>query len=300
MIGIGTRNLKTAFAVVVCMGISKILKLEYPFFVAIAAIISMENSLANSFKAGRSRMMGTIIGAGFGLIGALIEPGNAIVCGIGIIGVIYCCNLLKWRKPVAFAGVVFMAVMVSTQGKNPFLYSMNRILDTFIGIVVAVIINYLIFPPDYFPKIKQSIPDLTFQTEQILKDLLMMKKPDIDPFKKNLNKVNGLVELTTEDTQIPFMKKKPRHHSEQLNLQKQITYFNELLLHMQIVEKMELNSDIIYSNEKKITERSNSPTSRSLPNSDPEKNIIYNYHIQKIISLYREINEFSTLPKPEN
>ncbi len=249
MVGIGVRNLKTALAVVVCMGISKLLKLEYPFFVAIAAIISMENSLANSFKAGRNRMAGTIIGAGFGLICALIEPGNTILCGIGIIGVIYCCNLLKWRKPVAFAGVVFMAVMLTVKGKNPFFYSMNRIIDTFIGIVVAVIINYLVFPPNYVPKIYHAIPDLAFKTEQIIKDLLMMKKPNISAFEHDLTKVNELVKLTSEDSRIQFIKKKT---PGTINIHKKIAGFIEILLHMRIIDKMDLSPIIHHSDSQQI------------------------------------------------
>ncbi|HEX3046384.1 MAG TPA: aromatic acid exporter family protein [Bacillota bacterium] len=208
MARIGLRNLKTALAVFICMLISKILKLEYPFFVAIAAIISMENSLSNSFKAGKSRMLGTIIGASIGLICALIRPGSALLSGIGIIGVIYLCNFLKWRKPISIAGIVFMAVMISLRGKNPFFYSINRITDTLIGIIVAVAVNYLIFPPDYLPRILRIISALSIKTAQIIKKLLNNdENVSLVEYEQGIAKANELWELSYEDNKIRKRKK---------------------------------------------------------------------------------------------
>jgi uncharacterized membrane protein YgaE (UPF0421/DUF939 family) len=292
---IGPRNLKTAFAVFICMMISKILKLEYPFFVAIAAIISMENSLSNSFIAGRSRMMGTVIGAGFGLVCALIKPGDAILCSIGIIGVIYCCNLLKWHKPVAFAGVVFMAVMVSLNGRNPLSYSLNRILDTFIGIIVAAIINYFVFPPDYLPKIHRTISKLSLKTEQIIKDLLLMKSINLIEYEQELAEVNELFQRSSRDEQIHFPPKKSRENVAISEIQKQLTGFNQLLLHFQIINQIPYQSDLNPANSQKIkiTPKWNISTSRSFSNS--EIDIIFNYHIQEILSLYQDIHGLSTI-----
>ncbi|HEY5561079.1 MAG TPA: hypothetical protein VIK72_04845 [Clostridiaceae bacterium] len=35
----------------------------------------------------------------------------------------------------------------------PFIYSLNRILDTFLGISISLLINYIIFPPKHLEKI---------------------------------------------------------------------------------------------------------------------------------------------------
>lgn len=57
---IGMRNIKTAIAVVISILVSKLLKTEYPFYAAIASIISMQSSVEDSFKTGRNRILGTI------------------------------------------------------------------------------------------------------------------------------------------------------------------------------------------------------------------------------------------------
>lgn len=147
---IGMRNIKTAIAIFITITISAILNLEYPFYAAIATIISMENSVTNSYTAGRNRILGTFIGAGIGLIFAWIEPHNALYSAIGIVIVIYLCNLLKWNKSISIASIVFLAIMLNLKlGESPFHYGINRIFDTFIGVSIAVLVNYLIFPPKH-------------------------------------------------------------------------------------------------------------------------------------------------------
>ncbi|ERI95663.1 hypothetical protein HMPREF1982_00137 [Clostridiales bacterium oral taxon 876 str. F0540] len=144
---IGMRNIKTAIAVVISVIISKLLKMEYPFYIAIASIISMQSSVEASFKAGRNRMLGTLIGAIVGFFLSSINPGNIILIGLGIIAVIYLCSIFNWEQSTSIACVVFCAIMMNLKGSSPFLYSVNRLLDTFIGIIVAVGVNYFISPP---------------------------------------------------------------------------------------------------------------------------------------------------------
>ncbi|WP_334073177.1 FUSC family protein [Paenibacillus sp. A14] len=148
--GIGLRNMKTGLAICICVLISAMLKLEYPFYAAIATIISMENSVTNSFTAGKYRTMGTIVGAIVGAGFAFVEPGNAVYCALGVMIVIYICNLLKWNKSVSIGCIVFLAIMLNLQpGESPLFYGINRITDTLIGIVVAVVVNYAVFPPKH-------------------------------------------------------------------------------------------------------------------------------------------------------
>jgi uncharacterized membrane protein YgaE (UPF0421/DUF939 family) len=144
---IGMRNIKTAIAVIISILISRVFKTEYPFYAAIASIISMQSSVENSFKTGRNRMLGTIVGAAVGFICALISPENPLLIGIGIVCVIYLCNLLNWKESSSIAGIVFCAIMLNLKGNSAVIYSINRIIDTFVGIIVAIAVNYFVVPP---------------------------------------------------------------------------------------------------------------------------------------------------------
>lgn len=63
----GMRVIKTVIAVYMCFLISFIRETS-PFYSAIASILCMQNSHDNSFKVGKNRMIGTIIGGLYGLL----------------------------------------------------------------------------------------------------------------------------------------------------------------------------------------------------------------------------------------
>lgn len=144
---IGMRNVKTAIAVCVSILISRALRMEYPFYAAIASVIAMQSSVEGSFKAGKNRMLGTFMGALVGFVCASIKPGNIFLIGIGIICVIYLCNLFNWEKSSSIGCIVFCVIMINLKGNSPLFYSINRLLDTFLGIAVSVAVNYFIIPP---------------------------------------------------------------------------------------------------------------------------------------------------------
>ena len=57
----------------------------------------MQGSFIRGYEVGRDRLLGTIIGAVIGLIGALIAPGNLAMIFIGIVIVIFLLNVLNGR-----------------------------------------------------------------------------------------------------------------------------------------------------------------------------------------------------------
>lgn len=146
--GIGMRNIKTAISAFICMLILSIFKDYSPFFACIAAVITLQNSIDSTIKTGINRMIGTIIGALIGLIYVYINPNSIILSSIGIIFVIYLANLLKRSGSTAIACIVYLAIVLNIKDASPMLYSLFRVLETLLGIMVATIVNISIAPPD--------------------------------------------------------------------------------------------------------------------------------------------------------
>jgi uncharacterized membrane protein YgaE (UPF0421/DUF939 family) len=138
------RDIKTSVVVFLSVLVSKLVHLEYPFFTAIAAIFTIESTKDTPLAAGRIRLLGSVVGALVGIGFAFIQPGNAVLCGFGMMVVIYLCSIFNLDKAIPIAGVIFMAIMLSPDMKDPLRYSVSRIANTFIGISIAVIIDYLI------------------------------------------------------------------------------------------------------------------------------------------------------------
>ncbi|MCB2299010.1 FUSC family protein [Clostridium tagluense] len=153
---IGMRNIKTAISVFLCIIILRFFHNQNPFYACIAAVITMQSTVHNSFTTGKNRMIGTIIGAIWGLIFALISPNNVFLIGIGIIFVIYFLNLLNRKNSIIIACVVFLAIMTNLKQGTPLVYSSNRVIETFVGIFVSVLVNYLIFHPKFLDNLHKD------------------------------------------------------------------------------------------------------------------------------------------------
>lgn len=143
---IGMRNIKTALSVGICIILLRMLKFDSAFYACIAAVITMQTTVENSFKTGKNRLIGTTIGTIIGIIFSYIAPHSTILTVIGISLIIYITNILHENKSTNIACVVFLAIMINLKNISPLHYGINRFIETAIGIIVAVIVNRYICP----------------------------------------------------------------------------------------------------------------------------------------------------------
>ncbi|MFR1708528.1 MAG: FUSC family protein [Clostridium sp.] len=159
---VGMRNIKTALAVAISVIVAEIFHLQSPFFVATGALISMETTVKKGINAGISRVLGTIMGGLIGIITVLIAPGNIFLLFLGTVLLITLLNILKWQDSISMACVVFCVIMITMGSENIVLYAIQRTVDTIVGIVISIIINYLISPPpdSKFAKSREDDEDI--------------------------------------------------------------------------------------------------------------------------------------------
>ncbi len=176
---IGMRNVKTAISVFLCIIILRAFHNTFPFYACIAAVITMQGTVHDSFATGKNRMIGTIIGAIFGLLFALISPNNVFLTSIGIVFVIYFSNVFNRKNSISIACVVFLAIMTNLTQVTPLIYSFNRVIETFIGIFVSVLVNYLFFPPKYL--------DNLYKNSKTLIDSIFNMSKEVYKFNSNID-----------------------------------------------------------------------------------------------------------------
>jgi uncharacterized membrane protein YgaE (UPF0421/DUF939 family) len=130
-----------------------LLERENPIFACIAAIIVMQTTFKGSVELSTSRIWGTAIGAYFGLAFLWLDSSvlnrklNILFTVVGVIAVIFFCNLIKKNDSIAIALVTFLIIMITIDQVEPYLYAANRIIDTAIGIAISLLVNYLIRNP---------------------------------------------------------------------------------------------------------------------------------------------------------
>lgn len=157
---IGLRIIKTGIAVFLCYLVS-IFRGEqgYVFYSQIAAIWCMQTYIKNSKKMAGIRFIGTVIGAIFGLFVIVVANSETIIIktyedllhalfiSIIVMFIIYTTVIIKQPKASFFSCVVFLSIVVNHLGdQNPYLFVWNRFLDTIIGIIIGVSVNYFRFP----------------------------------------------------------------------------------------------------------------------------------------------------------
>ena len=145
---IGSRNIKTALSVLVCL-------ILWPnsLFAAIAAVICVQDTVENSVNLGVNRLIGTLLGGLLGVIFLYIanelnlHKVLPLVVAFGVSLIIYICNIIKKPHACSISSITLMSILVSQSYNNPLSYSLQRTIETAFGVIVAILINKYIHPP---------------------------------------------------------------------------------------------------------------------------------------------------------
>lgn len=135
------KSIKIAFAVFLCLLIFKGLHREFPFYACIAAVICMQGTPEDSLNIGKSRIIGTLIGGVVGYLLSLIALKSILITVLGVFIVVVICEYINKNSSTAIACVVLLAIMTNLRDTPPHIYAINRMIDTYIGIFIAVAIN---------------------------------------------------------------------------------------------------------------------------------------------------------------
>lgn len=150
---IGQRNIKTALAATLC-ALLYFLVDRNPTFACIGAIFGMGNDMENSRLNGGNRFFGTLFGGllGMGLfrLYILFYPDGSrhflmlIFLFVGVVILILISLQFRWPGAVQPGGVVLCIILFSTPVNTYISYSLARILDTGIGVIIAILVNWLL------------------------------------------------------------------------------------------------------------------------------------------------------------
>lgn len=283
---IGMRNLKTALAVTLGLYLSDVLNLNTPIFTSIASISGMKNSFAESFNDFRVRMFTTIFGVVLGFLLSLIPAPHyltPIVGGLGIIFIIYILVAFNLKDMVILSCIVYIASFVYPESQ--IIYGIERVLGTFLGLVVSLVINYLLSTPDVNENFTAIGNDSFFNARSALLNLVFTKEHDISNFESSFEKIKAQYKVLLEESNAPIH---PDLDIE--NARRAIRAFEDIhlrfLLLNSIEEKPKLKPSIISRLEDKfhITLLNNGSLEGDI-------NEMYNLHIKKILFNLENLRE---------
>lgn len=150
---IGGRIYKTVFAVFACFLIDTIRNAGVPFYAAIAAILCIQRSPKDSFQQAKNRELATIGGGIWGMAYLLFERHvfylhaellRYAVLSLLLIPIIQFSLLIRQEKGTFLMCVVFLSITAAhATDISPIRFAVDRMVDTSIGIAVALAVNML-------------------------------------------------------------------------------------------------------------------------------------------------------------
>lgn len=158
-IHIGLRTIKTVVVVFLSLCLAYVRQgFANPLYIAIAAILCIQPTLESSRKAGTNRLIGTLVGGFWGIAVFLVNLyliadwhiiAKYAFISVAIIPLIYSLIYIKRPTTVATSAVVYLIITVSPVGNmTNFQFVYNRLLDTFMGFLIAIAVNWVKLPTE--------------------------------------------------------------------------------------------------------------------------------------------------------
>lgn len=187
----GLRAVKTALAVFLCLAVEALLGRTNPFYGCIAAVVCMLPTYRQTFHTGLNRMIGTLAGGLFGYL--LLEASrflpyyndgvNLLLVPAVMLGVIYLLNVLGIQGAISIGCIVFLGITVypGRSVDNALLFVVNRMIDTLIGILIAMIVNRVIAPRRSLAPEPPDAKELEALDEALGEAVQTLKKEEVRP-----------------------------------------------------------------------------------------------------------------------
>lgn len=146
------RSFKVALAAALATFVAQALRLPVPWFATISAVVAVEVTLRASLRSGRNAVFGALVGALVGLALASVAKDQSWAVGLVVMLCLVVFGLVRLEsvgRQAALVASVIVLVPASTGLTTPE-FAMVRLVETLIGIAIALAVNAVILPPRAF------------------------------------------------------------------------------------------------------------------------------------------------------
>lgn len=178
---LGMRTTKTGIAVLLCILIYHFFDRQYTMIAALSAVFALREDISATFTFGKARILGNTLGAVGAIIFALISQYfhynfwiELFLIPLLVIGIIVLFDGLDYNAGIIGSVATLLIIIYTIPHGQSVLYAFQRLLDTVIGVAVAIIVNRVIKTPK--PKKEQEINSKETELEEELTSLEKQKE----------------------------------------------------------------------------------------------------------------------------
>ena len=286
---IGPRTLKTALAVTLSIimvsfygsGTSNLV------FATIGALSAMGATFKESMFSCFSQIAGVLFGVLAGVLLLSMHMPPLLASGIGIIVVITFYNLLRLKISPTLACIVVVTICNLT-ATTPFIYALERIWDTTIGLLVGMLINLFIYPYDNSKQIRNTIHRLDKELILYLEDMF-----DGDENMPNVNKMLTSLDEIDHGLKVFSDQKFLYHRKKQRNTLNSLWDCEEkarqLVIHLEILSALPFPGVLNLYNRERLERNGAKIKDQRIPAEPTELDVVTNYHVCQVLNLRREL-----------
>lgn len=172
---LGMRTIKTAIAVMLCILLFRFLNRGQPLIAALSAVFSLRQDLTTTLSFGKSRVLGNSIGGATAIIYFFMKQYfhndfliELLVLPALVAFIIVLSDGINNNSGIISGIATMLLITLSVPQGESFIFALDRVLDTFIGTLIAIFINFVLRPPE---KEKQA---------EIKEDLVVLKEREVE------------------------------------------------------------------------------------------------------------------------
>lgn len=294
---IGMRTLKTSLAIFIALIVSDVFKLQYPFFTVIAIIVVMQNTINETYQMGINRILGTALGglAGILYIGFIASEYwilDRILIGVITLFIILILIKLKATKAISISLIVFLSICINDIKQGAVFYAFLRILDTMVGIVIALVINAFVAPPDHAKKFVDLLKQILSDEKSIFINKLNHNgEVDLNVLSKSLEAAHETLKKYRHDSKWVPYNEEGLTRKEEL-LQSIFHSLSEIYHHLVIIEDLNLRGNLSEETLSRLSSFDASTYQEIYEEYfEEEMKVIYNYHVYKILDHFEVVEQ---------
>ncbi|MBF6023827.1 FUSC family protein [Lysobacter niastensis] len=133
-------SLRAAIAAGLAVVVADLLRLPYPIYAMISAVLVTDLSPLQTRRLGWPRLVATVMGTGIGASMNALLPSGLWTVAFGVAAAMLLSQLLRMRHAAKVAGYICGIVLLD-HGEQPWAYAVVRMVETLLGIGAAMLVS---------------------------------------------------------------------------------------------------------------------------------------------------------------